>query len=169
VVGDRERTVEGLHRKYAGLVYGLCLRILGARADADDAVQETFLAAFRGLDSFTYGESHLPWLYRIATNACLKAIRTRRRKSESPLDDPGRAPSPERDPVREIHARRALEGLIATLDERGQEILVAHYVAGMDQGQIAAALGISRRAVVKRLTKLRGLANDLWGGGSSRE
>lgn len=169
MVGDRERIVEELHGKYAGLVYGLCLRMLGTRADADDAVQETFLAAFRGLGSFTYGESHLPWLYRIATNACLKAIRTRRRKGASPLDDPGRAPSPERDPVREIHARRALEGLIATLDERGQEILVAHYVAGMDQGQIAAALGISRRAVVKRLTKLRGLAGDLWEGGSDRE
>ena len=169
MVGDRERTIEELHRRYAGLVYGLCLRMLGTRADADDAVQETFLSAFRGLVSFRYGESHLPWLYRIATNACLKAIRTRRRKGASPLDDPGGAPSPERDPVREIHARRALEGLIATLDERGREILVAHYVAGMDQGQIAAAPGISRRAVVKRLTKLRGLAGDLWEGGAIRE
>ena len=71
MAGDRERTVEELHRKYAGLVYGLCLRMLGTRAEADDAVQETFLAAFRGLGSFTYGESHLPWLYRIAVNACL--------------------------------------------------------------------------------------------------
>jgi RNA polymerase sigma-70 factor (ECF subfamily) len=169
LAGDRERTVEELHRKYAGLVYGQCLRMLGTRADADDAVQETFLAAFRGLGSFTYGASHLPWLYRIATNACLKAIRTRRRKGASPLDEPESAPAPERDPVRDIDARRALEELLETLDERGQEILVAHYVAGMDQGQIAEALGISRRAVVKRLSKLRGRAGDLWGGGSSGE
>jgi len=169
LAGDRERTVEELHRKYAGLVYGLCLRMLGTRAEADDAVQETFLAAFRGLGSFTYGESHLPWLYRIAVNACLKALRTRRRKGASPLDDQERWPSPERDPVRDIHARRALEELLETLDERGQEILVAHYIAGMDQGQIAVALGISRRAVVKRLTKLRGLAADIWEGGSRRD
>jgi RNA polymerase sigma-70 factor (ECF subfamily) len=169
VVGDRERTIEELHRRYAGLVYGLCLRMLGTRADADDAVQETFLSAFRGLDSFRYGESHLPWLYRIATNACLKAIRTRRRKGASPLDEPERTPSKERDPGREIDARRALEAILGALDGRGQEIFVAHYVAGMDQGQIAAALGISRRAVVKRLTKLRGLAGDLWEGGAIRE
>jgi RNA polymerase sigma factor (sigma-70 family) len=169
LVDDRERIVEELHGKYAGFVYGLCLRMLGTRDDADDAVQETFLAAFRGLGSFTYGASHLPWLYRIATNACLKAIRTRRRKGASPLDQPEREPAPERDPVREIHARRALEELFEKLDARGREILVAHYVAGMDQGQIAEALGISRRAVVKRLSKLRSRAGDLWGGGSSGE
>jgi RNA polymerase sigma-70 factor (ECF subfamily) len=169
LVGERERTVEELHRKYAGLVYGLCLRMLGARAEADDAVQETFLAAFRGLGSFTYGESHLPWLYRIATNVCLKALRTRRRKGASPLEEPDRAPAPARDPAREIDARRALAEIVATLDERGQEILAAHYVAGMDQGQIAAALGISRRAVVKRLTRLRGVAEALWEGGPRRE
>ena len=71
--------------------------------------------------------------------------------------------------MRDIHARRALEELLETLDERGQEILVAHYIAGMDQGQIAVALGISRRAVVKRLTKLRGLAADIGEGGSRRD
>jgi len=169
LAGDRERTVEELHRRYAGLVYGLCLRMLGAQADADDAVQETFLAAFCGLGTFTYGESHLPWLYRIATNACLKALRTRRRKGASPLTEPSMVPSPEPDPVREIHARRALGELLESLDERGQEIVVAHYVAGMDQGQIAAALGISRRAVVKRLTRLRGLAAKLWEGGLRRD
>jgi RNA polymerase sigma-70 factor, ECF subfamily len=167
VTDDRRRTVEALHGKYAGLVYDVCLRVLGSRAEADDAVQETFLAAFRGLDGFTYGESHLPWLYRIAWNACLKALRTRRRKGALPLDAPERHRAPDRDPVRGIHARRALEALLAETDERGQEILVAHYFAGMDQGQIAAALGISRRAVVKRLTRIRARAEALFEGGDA--
>ncbi len=164
MVDDRRHVVEALHGKYAGLVYDVCLRALGSRAEADDAVQETFLAAFRGLDGFTYGESHLPWLYRIAWNVCLKALRTRRRKGALPLEAPERIAAQGRDPLREIHARRVLEALLADVDERGREILVAHYFAGMDQGQIAAALGVSRRAVVKRLTKLRARAEALFAG-----
>jgi len=170
VAGDRERIIEALHVKYAGLVYGLCLRMTGSRADADDAVQETFLAAFRGLDGFTYGESHLPWLYRIAWNVCLKALRTRRRKGALPLEAPDALPAPsDGDPLRAIHARRVLESLFVEADERGQEIVVAHYFAGMDQGQIAKALGISRRAVVKRLAKLRAQADALDRGGAAHE
>jgi RNA polymerase sigma-70 factor, ECF subfamily len=169
VAGERERIIEELHRKHAGLLYGLCLRLLGSRAEADDAVQETFLAAFRGLDGFTYGASHLPWLYRIAWNVCLKALRTRRRKGAVPLDAPDACGGPSTDPLQGLHARRVIEALLAGTDERGQEILVAHYVAGMDQGQIASALGISRRAVVKRLTKLREAAGALSLGGADHD
>jgi RNA polymerase sigma-70 factor (ECF subfamily) len=161
-VDERARLIEELHRRYSGVLYDLCVRMLGDRSEADDAVQETFVSAFRALDSFRYGESHLPWLYRIAANACLKLIRTRRRKGVALLEAPERTADRERDPVRGIHARRVLEALIDELDERSQLILVAHYVAGLDQGQIAASLGISRRAVVKRLTSLRRRAGHLF-------
>jgi RNA polymerase sigma-70 factor (ECF subfamily) len=147
---ERERTVETLHRRYSGAVYHLCVRMLGDRVEAEDAVQETFVSAYRSLSSFTYGDSHMPWLFRIATNACLKIIRTRRRKGVAPMEAPERAAGGSVDPARQIHARRVLEALMDELDERSQQILVQHYVAGMDQGQIAESLGISRRAVVKR-------------------
>jgi RNA polymerase sigma-70 factor (ECF subfamily) len=141
--------------------------MLGDRSEAEDAVQETFVSAFKALDSFRYGDSHLPWLYRIATNACLKIIRTRKRKGVALTESPERMADRVRDPVREIHARHVLETLVDELDERSQQILVAHYVAGMDQGQIAASLGITRRAVVKRLTKLRRRAGHLFEEGTN--
>jgi len=166
-VDERARAIEVLHRKYAGVIYDLCVRMLGDRSEAEDAVQETFVSAFRALDSFRYGDSHLPWLYRIATNACLKVIRTRKRKGVALTEAPERAADRPRDPVREIHARRVLASLVGELDERDQEILAAHFVAGMDQGQIATALGISRRAVVKRLTKLRRRAGNLFEEGTT--
>ena len=51
--------------------------------------------------------------------------------------------------------RQRLERVVDTLDERTQDIFVCHYIDGLSQGEIAANLGISRRAVVKRLTALR--------------
>jgi RNA polymerase sigma-70 factor (ECF subfamily) len=152
---DDVAVIERLHRQYAGVLYDHCLRMLSDPQEAEDAVQETFINAFRSLSSFRYGESHLPWLYRIATNVSLKFIRTRRRKGTALLDHPDRLSSPGGDPGRGVDYRRALEQVMDSLDERGQEIVASYYVAGMDQGQIAESLGISRRAVVKRLTALR--------------
>jgi RNA polymerase sigma-70 factor (ECF subfamily) len=161
-VEERAQTIEGLHRRYGGVIFDHCLRILGNHAEAEDAVQETFVSAFKSLPSFRYGESHLPWLWRIATNACLKSIRSRRRcdarLAAVPVDDGGGFP----DPTGLLHARRAIERLALELDARSLEILVACCVSQMDQGEIAEHLGISRRAVVKRLAALRRRAADLF-------
>jgi RNA polymerase sigma factor (sigma-70 family) len=55
-----------------------CYRILGSVHDAEDALQETLLSAWRGLGGFEERASVRTWLYRVATNCCLKALRSRR-------------------------------------------------------------------------------------------
>ena len=144
-----------LHRRYASVIFDLCLRILNDPQEAEDAVQETFVSAFRSMSSFRYGDSYLPWLYRIGTNACLKMIRTKRRKGTGLIEYPESIPSGAKDSCHQLQTRQILQSLVDELDERSQQILVAHYISGMDQSQIANSLGISRRAVVKRLTGLR--------------
>jgi RNA polymerase sigma-70 factor, ECF subfamily len=154
-IDERVPTIEMLHRRYAGIIFDLCVRMLMDRQEAEDAVQETYINAFRFLSSYRYGDNYLPWLYQIATNVCLKAIRTRKRKGATPTEQVDHMAAEQVDPLSGIHNRRVLEQLMEQLDKRSLEIAVAHYVSGMDQGQIADAIGISRRAVVKRLTALR--------------
>jgi RNA polymerase sigma factor (sigma-70 family) len=57
-----------------------CYRILGSVQEAEDLVQETLLAAWRGLEAFEGRASVRSWLYRIATNRCLNALRARSRR-----------------------------------------------------------------------------------------
>ena len=65
-----------------------CYRILGSAHDAEDALQETLFAAWRGLDRFQGRSSFTTWLYRIATNRCLNMVRADRRRSPAETDMP---------------------------------------------------------------------------------
>ncbi len=69
-----------------------CYRILGSVQDAEDAVQETLLAAWRGIERFEGRASVRAWLYRIATNRCLNVLRGRRRR---PREVPAMVEPPE--------------------------------------------------------------------------
>ena len=151
----RKQIIEKLHRQYAGVLFDHCFRLLGDKPAAEDALQEVFLNAYRGISSFTYGDSYLPWLYRIATNTCFKSLRTKRRKGLIFLETMDTSAGYGQDPLSKAQARQALQKLAAELDERGFEIVVGHYLSGMTQDELADLLGISRRAVVKRLTQLR--------------
>ena len=73
-----------------------CYRILGSVQDAEDLVQETLLAAWRGLGEFEERASLRSWLYRIATNRCLNALRDSSRRPQEVLDGPAGAPEPSR-------------------------------------------------------------------------
>jgi RNA polymerase sigma-70 factor, ECF subfamily len=67
-------------------IYGLCLRILGNREDAEDATQEAFLAALRKATSFRRAAAFSTWLYRIAVNAATDQARRRGRSRATTLD-----------------------------------------------------------------------------------
>ncbi len=101
----------------------------------------------------------LPYLFRAATHRCLNRLRDRRRRQDL-LDHHGDLLSPAvaaRIDDRAIH-HETLTRLVATLDDRSAEILVLHFVDGVAQGEVAAMIGVSRRAVVKRIGQIRAAA-----------
>src|SRR5579872_4392840 len=65
-----------------------CYRMLGSMQDAEDALQDSLLAAWRGVGAFEGRASFRAWLYQIATNRCLNALRERRRRPKLVLPDP---------------------------------------------------------------------------------
>jgi RNA polymerase sigma-70 factor, ECF subfamily len=72
--------------EHRAAVTGHCYRMLGSAFDAEDAVQETMLRAWRHLDRFEGRASIKTWLYRIATNVCLDALSRKSRRAR-PVDD----------------------------------------------------------------------------------
>src|SRR3954462_12480186 len=82
--GDERAFVEVTSPHRAAL-HAHCYRLLGSLYDADDALQETLLRAWRGIDRFEPRAPVAAWLYRIATNVCLRMIEEARRRPE-PVD-----------------------------------------------------------------------------------
>jgi RNA polymerase sigma-70 factor (ECF subfamily) len=73
-----------------------CYRMLGSVTDADDVLQDTMLAAWQGLDRFAGRAALRTWLYRIATNRCLNAIRDGKRRPPAAPVPPFEPPTPSR-------------------------------------------------------------------------
>jgi RNA polymerase sigma-70 factor, ECF subfamily len=77
VAGDVERALESHRRELTGF----CYRMLGARSEAEDAVQETMVRAWRSIDRFEGRSSLRSWLYRIANNVCVDMVRSPQRRA----------------------------------------------------------------------------------------
>jgi len=82
--GSSEIRAEDLEQ-YRRELTGYCYRMLGSVFDADDAVQESMMRAWRGMESFEGRSAIRSWLYRIATNVCLDMLRSRQRRAR-PMD-----------------------------------------------------------------------------------
>jgi RNA polymerase sigma factor (sigma-70 family) len=91
-----EVTFEDLVAEHRRELLVHCYRLLGSVTDAEDVLQEALLAAWRGLDGFEGRASLRSWLYRIATNRCLNALRTRGRRIPPEPQPPFQPPEPSR-------------------------------------------------------------------------
>lgn len=156
---------EELYRTHAGRLFSLAVRMLGNTADAEDLLQEIFLAAHRKLGSFR-GESALgTWLYRLATNQILDYVRSRAARASQltdGLDDASVLADAlgHRIGDRAI-ARVDLERALAQLPEGCRAAFVLHDVEGLEHSEVGEILGIaegtSKSQVHKARLRLRSL------------
>jgi RNA polymerase sigma-70 factor, ECF subfamily len=159
---------EELVRMHQGLAFRVALVAAGNASDAEDAVQDGFVKAYRALARFRDGSPFRPWLLKIVANEARNRRRSAGRRSGLALRvaaaaSGDAAPSPEATAV--SHERRAelLDGL-ARLDERDREILVHRFLLELGEDETAAALGLRRGTVKSRtsraLERLRAIVGE---------
>jgi RNA polymerase sigma-70 factor (ECF subfamily) len=145
-----DRLVE-LYRAYGGAVYARCRRLLGDAQAAEDAAQETFLRVHRHLARAPDARQALRWIYRIATNYCLNELRNRRHRPHPVERLP--EPDPLPDGVDRLADRDLVRHIVEQVPEKLRAVAFLHHVDGLEQAEVAAVLGISRRTVVNRLAE----------------
>ena len=143
-------------------------RILGNRDDAEEAVQEAFVRAWRKRAACRTPGAPLPWLVQITRNESMRlaARRSRRLASELPETEPETVPAPGAEAQLDSTLTSvATEQALSTLREDERRLLRLRYEEDLTQGQCAAALGVPEGTVKVRLhrarARLRGLAGDL--------
>jgi RNA polymerase sigma-70 factor (ECF subfamily) len=150
---------ETIYQAHAGRLYSVACRVLGNPTDAEDLLQEIFLAAHRKLETFR-GESALgTWLYRLAMNLCLDHLRSRATRSgqlTDALDDEyGLNDSGSRRLAERTVAKMDLERAMAQLPEGCRTAFVLHDVEGLEHREVAAILGIAEGTSKSQVHKAR--------------
>jgi RNA polymerase sigma-70 factor (ECF subfamily) len=137
--GEREAFSE-LVRTHERRAYAVARAIVVNHEDAEDAVQEAFLHAYRALHRFLPDQAFGAWLHRIVANAALDI--TRRRKVRDADELPESVASPFRDPAEASELRRRLQEALESLPARQRAVIVLHDVEGFKHSEIGVTLGI---------------------------
>jgi RNA polymerase sigma-70 factor, ECF subfamily len=150
---------EAIYRAHSGRLYSVACRMVGNPADAEDLLQEIFLAAHRKLESFR-GESALgTWLFRLATNLCLDHLRSRAARTSQVTgtldDEPGLADAGSRRFAERTVAKMDLERALAQLPEGCRTAFVLHDVEGLEHKEVADMLGIAEGTSKSQVHKAR--------------
>lgn len=156
---DLDRALERLIVEHTDAVFRVTFGVLRDRGLAEDAVQETMIRAWRGLDGFRGDSSERTWILRIAHHTAISALRRRRDRSTAPEDLP-RDHTGDRtaDPAARAAGRADLAAVGAALnqlDEMSRSIVVLREVEGLSYQQIADALGVNVPTVKTRLLRAR--------------
>lgn len=155
--GD-EGAFEMLVRRHGPSLLRLAARLLGSRTDAEDAVQDAFVNAWRRIPEFRGDASFSTWMYRIVTNRCLNILRSRR-----PTQDLGSVPEPPApehasSPVRAAESQaavRALSDAMQGLTPEQRACWVLRELQGLPYEEIAEIVGSTHQAVRGRVFRAR--------------
>jgi RNA polymerase sigma-70 factor (ECF subfamily) len=163
---------------YQDMVYSQAYRLMGEPEAADDAVQETFISAYRNLASYR-GGSFRSWLLRIVTNACYDELRRRKRRPTTPLEpldaDDEEVESPhwlaDEGETPEEHTERmdlehAIQGCLNGLPDEFRNVVVLVDIQGFDYSEAADVLHTPVGTIKSRLSRarlrLRDCLGDVW-------
>ena len=142
-------------KAYMRPVFQVAYRVVGHREDAEDLVQDCFLAAFQYLDSYDVDRPFGPWITRIVLNRGANLRRSRARRATEPETD-AVSPAPSAlDETTRAEARAKLEEVMATLNERQRMIVTMFDVDGMTSTEIGERLELAPGTVRWHLHEAR--------------
>lgn len=158
---DDPRAFHLLVERHRGHVVSVAYRFLGNLHDAEEAAQEVFLKAYRGLPTFRCESSFSTWLYRIVINTCKNELRRRSRRPT--LLDPDLEsldfflpPEPSAEDSALAHEQNdAIQGALDRLSANDREALILRDVEDLSYQEIAQVLGISLSAAKMRVRRAR--------------
>ncbi len=165
-----------LVRAYQGRIFGICLRLLRDRGEAECAAQDAFLKAYRALADFRGGSSFETWLTRIAVNGCRDRLKRKRHvlffhqsaapDGEDAVDPPA---SPEPSAERLVLSREIRDRLTAAIGELSPKQRVVFTLKHMEQRsipEIARLMGLDSGTVKSHLfraaKRVRARLNEFW-------
>ena len=159
-----------LTTRFQSRVFGVAVRIVGQREDAEDVTQQTFLSLIEHIDSFRGESSVATWILRIATNHALKVLRKRRGLptiawNDSDVDD-NNSPLPHPEFIarwsatpetlaQQAEVREQIELALTTLDEKYRMVFVLRDIEGLSIRETAESLELTEAAVKVRLLRAR--------------
>ena len=155
-VAPQAAATQGLYERHAAKIQSYCHHQLGSREEAEDAVQTTFMNAFRALGRGVVPEAESAWLFKIAENVCLSRRRSswRRGKIESPSDFgvieeivPG--PNRQRDEL------IGIEDALASMPEQQRRAILLREWQGLSYREVAEELDVSQSAVETLIFRAR--------------
>ena len=125
--------------------------------DAEDAVQEAFVKAYRSLDRFRAGAAFRPWLFTIVANEARNRRRSEGRRERLAVRAgalaPSTVPSTPEDEAVAADRRRRLAAAIETLGDRDREVIACRWFAGLSESEMAVVLGCRPGTVKSRLSR----------------
>jgi RNA polymerase sigma-70 factor (ECF subfamily) len=158
--GGSEPAFRALYRRHARAVYWIAHGLLGTRPDAEDAVQETFVVAWRKLGGLALaGDSLLPWLAAICRHTAANRIRSRRRERAhvAPAEHAEHLAAAT-DVERQVVAAATLDAVLrelAGMSGVDREILRLCVAEGLPYAEAAERIGVGHGAVRNRLARIR--------------
>lgn len=169
--GDR-RSFDLLVQRHHNLVYNTAYRMLGDTGSAEDATQTAFIRAYRSLNRFRGKSAFSTWLYRIVSNVCLDALRSRKgdtvglevsydgdeEAQERPLPDESAEPAAN---AERSELQRIVHRAISQLPEDYRMVLVLYDITGFSYEEIAGILQIPLGTVKSRLNRARLALRDV--------
>ncbi len=155
-----------LVRRHEGLSYRVALRYLRSDADADDATQDAFLKAFRGLLGFRQDAKFKTWLFKILHNVCMTRIAQRKRKesieqAESDLCSIADITDTTNE-YQQLIEKDSIQQTLAQLTEPERQILILRLIAELSLQEVADTLGLNLSATKMRFYRAQQHFADIY-------